>query len=1176
WLLAGLDAAVPPGHRWRQRVDDLLSVRYGGLPAEVRAALAAGQDGVLWGAAQRFSFTLIHPDLAGLPVRGPPAPDQAARVAERVRDRGVAAVAEELGYLGLAELGYAAHSLLQVRIVLRGNGGRDDQLEDLWQLTARLHKRIAQSFTTLDDLRRFTVPAADILDRLPGVRPARARAATGTGLDTESVIRAFGEAITTMHKSTTKNRGRKEHKDNDLLLDDEHVEQIVAAAWETLKEAFPWIPDIDISDAFGDIFTYVDEPMEKAESAGDKEWFRKEAGSLLRKYVFQATVVRDLVAKSGSYPIFAKKDGKPNETAEVIDEAIRALIGTPGFITPEQHKRARDVLEIRRNWSGTSNRRTRKFYFPYWLKPTRQENLENVIRLSHTVRHEILHLLMVDGGTQFAARFMGSGSFDFNVWVEGKTSELTVVAAAGVDPREKLWKVLESVEEKVARVQRAGKLPLETWMRDKLRPDPLKSVPSPRSYASIEQALLLDLRPGPAVTYAALFNNETDKVRLRLPELDTDKVVLRGPEKAAGSSSAPQTGGDVSEEDGADLAAGMLAPYDGRDGYATGSGAAGGQGGGAWQELVAAVAVPASLDVPGLGVVSLLGDLSWRDVARLGPLVAGKTDQQWVDVAGPLLPGAEQALREWLAGVARAALHVPAAGGHLSGVAWLSVDQQLGIINDLFAGPARVMALEMLEGATDPDLRALLADATLRDNLTMLERTVPAHTVLGRRRDDFLAFRREGSWVRHAYPEERINLGRIDPGLAGRDVLDPLTPELAVRIGHALNGKSDAALLGWMGRLSAPQRAAFLRWRHRGLAAFRAAGPVLEYLSGDLVAAVRGWKSHVLFRDTEQLAKAIDALLALDPVDAPVRDLVLVLLGKLDDRRLEELFRWRPPGYTGLASPLLVLLDTSFPAGDRQHAWLNGADGFFARNFAGGRPALEAGPDQVHAVGGRPVRDFHPGLLSVALRHLDPTKPPGDDELAELGRANRGKTDDQIADALDLPPVAELRLRWYLRWTRELAAAPLRAYLTVRPVAELTLAELEKTLAGPAPEAVVELLDALDADQLARVTAGEGGRALARALRAVLLPEDPGELGDQAGNFVIGRFGSWAALEAGAPLTDVYPAVDLSPQILFGQRLAGVSFTGAVSEDQALRVAQVLAATPADDLLDGVAWALRS
>jgi hypothetical protein len=515
-LAKALDSAVPAGHPRRPQAERLMT------------ALSTGESDVLTG-ARRFAFGLIDSSLADLDhvEAGKFTVPQAERLADEVAEIGSAEAAGRLAGLGLAELGYASNSLLTVRQLLRARLGgltgpqrreAEERVEVLLQTMAWLYRRIGQAFPTLEELKQLTVPAAELIDphtifRLSGAGHAGPVPSGEYQVPTaEAIAKALDADIRGYHAQLNAGQTRDRHADDDRLMDQKDMDQIMALAKETIREAFPFAPDLG---EVGDLFAYADAQIKRAEEAGDRDWVSAQATAQLRLYRNRhAGRTGALFSRSGAVP-----PGKVADVGAAVGDAIGQLVGRRGSVSDEQYATGLKVLENYRGWAGIRPPGDDRFYVQYWLRDTLLENLWMVVFNDGNLGHESIHTMTGAGQGAFAYQVLRGDPVAYNVWVEGTTSLLLDVAAAGADPLTRLRPVIQSVLSKAARAQDAGKLTAEPDTRKPgeqpvIPPGPLVVWVTPRAqrYPSIETALLLVRIVGLPAVLAALFGDENAKV----------------------------------------------------------------------------------------------------------------------------------------------------------------------------------------------------------------------------------------------------------------------------------------------------------------------------------------------------------------------------------------------------------------------------------------------------------------------------------------------------------------------------------------------------------------------------------------------------------------------------------------------------------------------------------------
>ncbi len=458
----------------------------------------------------------------------------------------------------------------------------------------------------------------------------------------------------------------------------------------------------------------------------------------------------------------------------------------------------------------------------------------------------------------------------------------------------------------------------------------------------------------------------------------------------------------------------------------------------------------------------------------------------------------EQARAEaWLTRLARAAERQEDIRGHFSGDPRLGLDLvqqgqewpgQDRMIWSALGGLAPGQVLELLEDITDDDLKVLVANELIEG----LETAFPSGP-LRERVDGFLARRLRGRQViEPTVPARPFGPEMISPQLDRIGLRRDLTPEELTLVGAVIAARTRTEVAADLPRIQRVQAARFDWWWNEVGEPARLAHAAREYLDGSLV----------LVQDDEDLRSAL-----IDPLVHRLEQTawrVLDLLEALDDHRLAWLFA------DGQLRPQLLRAIHGRPIVDPGH--VDDFDlrirlgEFFVRRFDG-----ENHVRSVH----RP-RPFTPEMISPRLAGVGIRDPLTPAQVLVVVMTVAGRSDVQITDPLDLPPVEEARVRRWLREVREAMVDWVLRYVAGTKGYDMTAVQmwavvrllLNRPVPGRAPRAVLVLLERIDdaqraglfADDVPMASLCEDHPPLADdvQLRATLLDKDLEDLLKQA------------------------------------------------------------------------------
>ncbi len=328
--------------------------------------------------------------------------------------------------------------------------------------------------------------------------------------------------------------------------------------------------------------------------------------------------------------------------------------------------------------------------------------------------------------------------------------------------------------------------------------------------------------------------------------------------------------------------------------------------------------------------------------------------------------------------------------GHFSGQPDKELDQagQQRVIEAALEGLVPAQAWALLDDINDDDLKTLVG----KELTDRLEKAFPSGHALRERADGFRALRLpSGQVMTPVVPKWPFKLTMISPSLAGMGVRSDLKPDELEKVGAAIARSMTGGIVVDL-PLSQRVQEARLGWWDREVAIPAGlANDVVQYLDGNLAVFgdLRSVVSELLqFRQTHRHA--------------------LKLLEALDDTELARMFE----GDTDQAADSMRLLKRTAAsyADDRSGLQLgSGFADFFRKRFADGKVNT----------GVQPAKPFHPRLISPTLTDFDVRHALKPAQLWVAAVALAGRSAEEVARSLELPPLEKARARRWLGAVRE-------------------------------------------------------------------------------------------------------------------------------------------------------------
>ncbi|HEY3033621.1 MAG TPA: hypothetical protein VGJ54_03045, partial [Streptosporangiaceae bacterium] len=361
---------------------------------------------------------------------------------------------------------------------------------------------------------------------------------------------------------------------------------------------------------------------------------------------------------------------------------------------------------------------------------------------------------------------------------------------------------------------------------------------------------------------------------------------------------------------------------------------------------------------------------------------------------------------------------------------FLGEDEQPPVVLTLLSGPARWLALDLLDDMSDTTLTAMVADGLLAALNTAIPVGHDARDIV----ELFLNRRVHDGQVVEVHPGPPFSLDMISPRLSGIDMAKTPTAEQFKLIAAEFAGRSVRDII--ISAKYPSQRAEhlrFVRWLGEIGVPARLVQQAQDFINGDWTAV----------RDTNDLAVLIHQLLT-GPAKWQALDLLAALHGT---PLIVQLFadvdvtRW---------------LEDAIPVGHDLHPRLDPR---------WGRPPVRA------------AEPFSPGRLSSLLVDVRIDDELTGEQLMAVARAMARRTDAAITGEMQLHPFELARAQRWLRRAREAMVDRVLRHIAGAQGFELSTVEirllaeqiLSDPITGRGPLAVLVLLEGTDHAQLAQV-----------------------------------------------------------------------------------------------------------